>query len=102
VLVTELLKLAPTGEQIAMLSATMRACNEAANRVAEVAFEHRTANKIALQKIVYADLRADFGLSSQMAVRAIAKACEAYKRDKDIKPTFRPDGAIQYDQRILT
>jgi putative transposase len=102
VLVTELLKLAPTGEQIAMLSATMRACNEAANRVAEVAFEHRTANKIALQKIVYADLRADFRLSAQMAVRAIAKACEAYKRDKDIKPTFRPDGAIQYDQRILT
>lgn len=102
VMVTELLKLAPSGEQIAMLSATMHACNQAANRVAEVAFEHHTANKIALQKIVYADLRTDFGLSSQMAIRAIAKACEAYKRDKNIKPAFRPDGAIQYDQRILT
>ena len=101
-LVTELLKLAPTGEQVTMLYATMRACNAAANRVAEVAFAHRTANKIALQKIVYADLRADYGLSSQMAVRAIAKACQAYKRDKNIKPMFRPDGAVQYDQRILT
>jgi IS605 OrfB family transposase len=100
-MVTELLKLAPSGEQVAMLDATMRACNAAANRVAEVAFERRTANKIALQKVVYADLRADFGLSSQMAVRAIAKACEAYKRDKRIRPTFRPDGAVQYDQRIL-
>lgn len=101
-MVTELLKLAPTGEQAAMLDATIRACNAAANRVAEVAFEHRTANKIALQKMVYADLRADFGLSAQMAVRSIAKACEAYKRDKNIKPVFRLDGAVQYDQRILT
>ena len=101
-MVAELLKLAPTGEQIAMLDATMRACNAAANRVAEVAFAQRTANKIALQKVVYADLRAEFGLSSQMAVRAIAKACEAYKRDKNIKPMFRAVGAVQYDQRILT
>lgn len=100
-MVTELLKLAPTGEQIALLSATMRACNAAANRVAEVAFAHRTANKITLQKIVYATLRADFGLSSQMAIRAIAKACEAYKRDKKIRPVFRSDGAVQYDPRIL-
>ena len=37
-----------------------------------------------------------------MAVRAISKACEAYKRDKKIRPTFRPLGAIAYDQRILS
>jgi hypothetical protein len=37
-----------------------------------------------------------------MAVRAIAKACEAYKRDKTLRPTFRPDGAVAYDQRILS
>ena len=30
------------------------------------------------------------------------KACEAYKRDKKIQPTFRPLGAIAYDQRILS
>lgn len=101
-LVTELLKLAPTSEQADRLSATMRACNAAANRAAEVAYQHRTANKIALQKIVYSELRNQFGLSAQMAIRAIAKACEAYKRDKTIRPTFRPDGAVAYDQRILT
>jgi transposase, IS605 OrfB family, central region len=102
VLVTELLKLTPTGKQTEMLTATMRACNAAANHVAEVAFEHRTANKIVLQKVVYADLRDRFGLSAQMAIRAIAKACEAYKRDKTLRPTFRPDGAVAYDQRILS
>ena len=58
--------------------------------------------KIRLQPLVYAELRTEFGLSSQMAVRAISKACEAYKRDKKIKPTFRPLGAVAYDQRILS
>src|SRR5215475_7608518 len=85
-----------------MLTTTMRACNAATNHVAEVAFEHRTANKIVLQKVVYTDLRERFGLSAQMAVRAIAKACQAYKRDKTLRPTFRPDGAVAYDQRILS
>jgi putative transposase len=102
VLVTELLKLAPSPDDGEALLATMRACNAASNRVAEVAFEHKTANKIRLQPLVYAGLRAEFGLSAQMAVRAIAKACEAYKRDKTIKPVFRELGAISYDQRILS
>jgi IS605 OrfB family transposase len=97
-----MLKLDPTGEQADALLATMRACNAASNRVADVAFEHRTANKVRLQGMIYGELRETFGLSAQMAVRAIAKACEAYKRDKKIRPTFRPLGAIQYDQRILS
>ncbi|MET8048006.1 transposase [Streptosporangium sp. NPDC005286] len=101
-LVTEMLKLAPSPEAGRALLATMRACNAAATRAAEVAFAHRTANKIALQKLIYAELRQEFGLSAQMAVRSIAKACEAYKRDKTIKPAFRPLGAVAYDQRILT
>lgn len=97
-----MLKLAPTGDQVEALLDTMRACNAATNRVAEVAFERKTANKIRLQGEVYGELREQFGLSAQMAVRAIAKACEAYKRDKTIRPTFRPLGAVQYDQRILS
>lgn len=97
-----MLKLAPSPKQSEALLATMRACNAAANRVSEVAFEQRTANKIAIQKLVYADLRHDFNLSAQMAIRSIAKACEACKRDKKIKPMFRELGAIAYDPRILT
>ena len=42
------------------------------------------------EKIVYRDLRNRFGLSSQMAVRCLAQVCEAYKRDKSIRPVFRP------------
>jgi predicted transposase len=63
VLVTEMLKLAPSPEQADALLATMRACNAAANQAANVAFQHRTANKITVQKLCYYDLRYAFGLS---------------------------------------
>jgi len=36
-----------------------------------------------------------------MTIRAISKVVEVYKWDRDIKPRFRPHGAIAYDQRIL-
>jgi putative transposase len=36
-----------------------------------------------------------------MVVRAISKTVEAYKRDKTICPSFKPHGAIPYDQRIM-
>src|SRR5438309_1317021 len=97
-----MLKLAPPPEQADALLATVRVCNAAATHAAEMAFEHRTANKIRLQSLCYAQLREEFGLSAQMAIRAIAKACEAYKRDKAIRPRFRPLGAVAYDQRILS
>lgn len=95
-------KLLPSPEQANMLLETMRRFNAACDVLAETALKHRCANKVELQKLAYADIRRNFGLSAQMTIRAIAKVCEAYKRDKDIKPTFRPHGAIVYDQRILS
>jgi putative transposase len=95
------LKLEATQEQFDALLETMEAFNRGCDYVAEVAFEKRSANKIALQPFVYATLRSRFGLSSQMAVRCIGKACEAYKRDKSIKPSFAPHGAMVYDERLM-
>jgi putative transposase len=95
-------KLLPSPEQTSVLLATMERFNAACDVLAVVALEHRCANKVASQKLAYADVRRDFGLSAQMTIRAIAKVCEVYKRDKDIQPTFRPHGAIVYDQRILS
>ena len=95
-------KLLPSPEQAASLLATMERFNAACDALAAVAFKHRCANKVELQKLAYADIRRDFGLSAQMTVRAIAKVCEVYKRDKSIQPKFRPHGAIVYDQRILS
>jgi putative transposase len=99
---TLLVKLAPTPEQHAALLRTLEAFNAACNAIAEVAYEHRMASKIELQKLVYYDIRAHFGLSAQMAIRAISKTTEAYKRDRKIKPSFRAHGAMVYDERICS
>ncbi len=95
-------QLLPDDGEAAKLKATVERFNEAANFAAGVAFERKLSNKVELQKIVYRDLRNRFGLSSQMAVRCIAQVCEAYKRDKSIRPVFRPDAAMPHDQRTMS
>ncbi len=99
---TLLVKLAPALEQSAALLRTLQAFNAACNDIAGTAFEHRTANKMALQELVYYDIRQRFGLSAQMCIRAIAKVAEAYKRDREKRPSFRTHGAMTYDERILS
>lgn len=99
---TVLVKLAPTPDQHAALLRTLEAFNAACNDIAVVAFAEHSASKIDLQKLVYYDIRQRFGLSAQMTIRAIAKVAEAYKRDKRIQPSFRPHGAMVYDERICS
>jgi predicted transposase len=95
------LKLIPTAEQQTSLLATMHAFNAAASYAAEVGFRDHVFTQISLHKRCYRGLRDRFGLSAQMAVRAIGKAVETFKRDKRACPVFRPEGAITYDERIL-
>jgi IS605 OrfB family transposase len=99
---TVLVKLAPTPDHHAALLRTLEAFNAACNAIAAVAFAAHSASKIDLQKLVYYDIRQRFGLSAQMTIRAIAKVAEAYKRDKRIQPSFRPHGAMVYDERICS
>src|SRR5436309_1499909 len=99
---TMLLKLVPTQDQHQALLEAMHAFNEAANYVASIAFAEKTANKFALQKIVYGELRTTYKLAAQLAIRCISKASEAYKRDKSIQPAFKPEGALVYDERVMS
>lgn len=95
-------KLAPNKAQHAALVETIERFNMACDWIGGVAFREHTADKMRLQRLIYRDIRERFGLSAQMAIRAISKVCEAYKRDRSIQPKFRPRGAVPYDQRILT
>ncbi len=97
-----LLKLAPTEEQAHALLETMHAFNAACDYVAEQAYDAQVANKFELQKMTYGQLRTTYHLPAQLAIRAIGKASDSYKRDKSIKPTFRPEGAIVYDERVMS
>jgi putative transposase len=99
---TLMVKVETTLEQSEVLHKTMHQFNAACNDIANTAFDMHLANKIELQKTVYYPIRERYSLSAQMAVRAISKTVEAYKRDKSIKPTFDIDGAMPYDQRILS
>ena len=96
------IKLEPSQEQYQALLRTVEAFNRGCQYAADVAYEKRLANKIALQPFVYGTLRSEFGLSSQMAIRAIAKAVEAYKRDRRIHVKFDRHGAMVYDPRIMS
>jgi IS605 OrfB family transposase len=96
------LKLLPTAEQADALRDTMRRFNEAATFAAEQGFAAGVFSPPSIQKLAYRTCRERFGLSAQMAVRAIAKAAECFSRDKTICPVFRPDGAMTYDERILS
>ena len=99
---TMLLKLAPTTDQHQALLETMHVFNAACDYIAEEAYASQVANKFELQKMCYGALRAIYKLPAQLAIRAISKTTDTYKRDKSIKPTFRPEGAIVYDERVMS
>ena len=94
-------KLLPTPEQHTALLDTMHAFNAACTWIAEHAYTQRCASKFQLQKQFYQEVRQRFGLSAQLAIRALAKTVEAYKRDKSVQVAFRPEGAVVYDERIM-
>src|SRR5499433_1241418 len=102
VILTLQTQLLPDGDQAGKLSATMRAFNTAADWLAGEAFRLKNANKVELQQLYYNQLRDDFGISSQMAIRCIAQVCEAYSRDKSIRPRFKKYASIPYDQRMMS
>ena len=89
-------QLLPDAPAAARLKATVERFNEAATWLAGVAFERKLANKFALQKIAYAELRERFGLPADTAIRCLSQVCEAYKRDREKRPKFRKHAAVPF------
>jgi IS605 OrfB family transposase len=96
------LQLLPDGEQRKLLLTTMATSNQAATLAAQRGFAAKVFSQPSIHRLAYAEIRERFGLSAQMAVRAIGKAVECFSRDKRVCPTFRPHGAITYDERIFS
>ena len=95
------LKLVPTPEQHTALFDTMRAFNAAASHAARVGFDAKRYSQQTIHRLCYRELRDRFGLSSQMAVRAIGKAVECFRRSRAVCPVFKDTGAMTYDERLL-
>lgn len=91
----------PSASQAAKMKEMLERFNEAATWLAQLAFERKSANKFYLQKNYYTEMRQRFTLPSQYAIRCIAQVCEAYKRDKSIKPKFRKYASIPLDHHLM-
>ena len=89
----------------------MQRFNSACNYVSDFAFNQKRFGNFALQRKLYYDIRARFGLPSQLAVQVFCKVADAYKTEKTnankkqrkiSKCHFKETGAVPYDSRILT
>jgi putative transposase len=96
------LKLLPTTDQADALTRTLEAANAAANSASMTAWQTQTFRAYDLQKLVYGELRARFGLSAQLMIRVLAKVGDSYKLDRKTQRTFSRYGSIAYDDRILS
>ncbi len=125
------LQILPGQEQSQALEETLRVANAACNFLSQVAWDNQTFNKRELQKQTYHELRVQFPIRAQVAIRCIAKVCDAYRtafelhrqriqevhwaneqrtrEGKDpmplpeVKPCqFRDNGSLPFDDRILT
>lgn len=94
-------RLNPTSEQAIYLLQTLEAANGLCNNISAFAWANNVFGHFALQRALYHPLRAETGITAQMVVRMFAKVADAYKLDKKRKRTFKPHGAIAYDDRIL-
>jgi hypothetical protein len=74
---TILLKLQPTIKQAVELDATLGALARAYDHIATVALRIHSPNKVLVQRECYRDVREEFGLSANLAIRAIARVCAA-------------------------
>jgi IS605 OrfB family transposase len=81
------------------VNATLQAFSDACNVVRQVAESTGTTNKVKLQHKIYRELRERFGLSSNLAIRAIARVAGALKA-KHKHSVFHPT-SVDYDQRIF-
>lgn len=81
----------------------MHVANAACDWLSTCAWDAKIFGQFALHKLSYHACRAQFPvLSSQVIVRCNAKVADAYRLDRKCKRTFRLNGAISYDARILS
>ena len=94
-------KLAPTPEQAGEIDRALQAFADACNHAAKVCRSIDSTNKVEIQKECYHPIRAEFGLSANLTIRAIARACAALKVAEKQDSLFAPT-SIDYDARIFS
>lgn len=90
----------------AILQETQKRFNEAASWIASVCWDEHITNTNTAHHRVYRETRSRYGLGSQLACCARAKAVEAIKATRAKKrascPQFGPHGSVRYDDRTYS
>jgi IS605 OrfB family transposase len=94
-------KLLPDDRQADALRRSLQTVNAACNCVSEHAWKTHTFKAFDLHRLLYREVKERFGLTAQIVVRLLAKVADAYKLDHKTQRTFKTNGAIAYDDRIL-
>src|SRR5262249_11188089 len=97
---TVICKLAPTPEQASGINATLQSFAAACDFAADAARRIGSTNKVKVQHAAYAEIRGRFGLSANLAIRAIARVCAALKVPEKMHSQFAPT-SIDYDARVF-
>ncbi len=95
-------KVNPTPNQAAKIDATLKAFADACNYINDT-IDPKLTNNVRIQTLVYKQVREQFGLSANLAIRAINRVAGNRKTaKKDDKPVlrFKPTSA-DYDARIF-
>ncbi len=102
-MLTIVCKINPTPEQVVKIEATLQAFADACNYINEVVDPKLTHN-VTIQNLAYKDVREQFGLASNLAIRTINRVSSNRKTAKRMnKPVkkFLPTSA-DYDARIFS
>ncbi|MBW4643604.1 MAG: transposase [Goleter apudmare HA4340-LM2] len=102
-LLTLVCKINVKPEQLVKVQETFRTFSDACSYVNQEVPEKLT-NEIAMQSLIYQDVRARFGLPSQLAIHAIRRVCSNRKTAKskgDLLESFAPT-SVTYDIRTLS
>jgi len=96
-------KLQPTKEQALKLEATLQAFSDACNYINET-LDSKITNNVRIQTLIYQDVRQQFHLSANLAVRAINRVAaerKSAKKDNRQVKEFKPT-SVDYDARIFS
>ncbi len=102
-MLTIVCKINPTPEQVTKIEATLQSFAGACNYINEVV-DPRLTHNVTIQNLVYRDVREQFGLASNLVVRAVNRVSSNRKTAKRMnKPVrkFLPTSA-DYDARIFS
>lgn len=94
-------KLVVNPDQLSGLNATLEAFAGACNFVAEYGRKNKVFHKFSLHTRTYRDIRTIYGLSANLACRAIARVAPKLSSKLTRNGTFRP-GSVDYDRHIFS